>query len=55
LRETAADLGCHYFDAGGVTESSAVDGIHLDLEQHLVLGRALAACVAPLLRPHGTA
>jgi lysophospholipase L1-like esterase len=53
LRDTAADLGCHFFDAGGVTESSAVDGIHLDREQHLVLGQALAACVAPLLLPHG--
>jgi lysophospholipase L1-like esterase len=51
FRETAGDLGCPFFDAGSVTESSAVDGIHLDLEQHLVLGTALADCVAPLLLP----
>jgi lysophospholipase L1-like esterase len=54
LRETAGDLGCDFFDAGGVTESSAVDGIHLDPEQHLVLGKALAACVAPLLAANRT-
>jgi lysophospholipase L1-like esterase len=51
FRETAAELGCPFFDAGGVTESSSVDGIHLDLEQHLVLGTALAHQVAPLLVP----
>jgi lysophospholipase L1-like esterase len=54
FRETAADLGCPYFDAGGVTETSAVDGIHLDREQHLVLGTALADCVAPLLMANDT-
>ncbi|MGA2777398.1 MAG: SGNH/GDSL hydrolase family protein [Steroidobacteraceae bacterium] len=48
-RETAKDLGAHFFDAGSVTQSSAVDGIHLDAPQHVVLGTALAAAVAPLL------
>src|ERR1022692_4375013 len=53
LRETSADLGCHYFDAGGITSASRVDGIHLDADQHLLLGKALAAHVAtlPLLDP----
>lgn len=47
--EIADLLGCPYFDAGSVTPSSRVDGIHLDADQHLVLGKALAATVKPLL------
>jgi lysophospholipase L1-like esterase len=31
------------------TPSSRVDGVHLDADQHGVLGRALADCVASLL------
>jgi lysophospholipase L1-like esterase len=47
-RDIAAELGCHFFDAGSVTPASAVDGIHLDADQHVRLGRALAAFVAGL-------
>jgi lysophospholipase L1-like esterase len=47
--EVADLLGCPFFDAGSVTPSSPVDGIHLDADQHLVLGKALAAAVKPLL------
>ena len=47
-RGVAADLGCHFFDAGSVTAASRVDGIHLDADQHLLLGKALAHCVAGL-------
>jgi lysophospholipase L1-like esterase len=47
-RGVASDLGCHFFDAGGVTPASTVDGIHLDADQHARLGRALADCVAGL-------
>jgi len=39
---------CHFFAAEKVTTSSLVDGIHLDAEQHAVLGHALAKAVAPL-------
>jgi lysophospholipase L1-like esterase len=46
----AESLGCAYFDAGSVITSSDVDGIHLDLDQHAVLGRALATQVAALLK-----
>jgi lysophospholipase L1-like esterase len=49
LRMTAGLLDCHFFDAGTVTGSSHVDGIHLDADQHVVLGRALAGVVAPLI------
>jgi lysophospholipase L1-like esterase len=45
LRNVATQLHCHFFDAGGVTSSSRVDGIHLDEDQHLVLGRAIAGVV----------
>ena len=45
----AAEVGCPLFDAGDVTGSSVVDGIHLDADQHVTLGRALAEVVAPLL------
>ena len=48
-RLVCEEVGCHFFDAGGVITSSNVDGVHLDLEQHLALGRALADVVKPLL------
>jgi len=32
-----------------VTTSSRVDGIHLDAQQHLALGSALADVVGPIL------
>jgi lysophospholipase L1-like esterase len=48
-RAAAEALGCHFFDAGSVTASSAVDGIHLDREQHIALGQAMAARVIAIL------
>jgi lysophospholipase L1-like esterase len=47
-QEMAASSDCHFFDAGTVTGASVVDGIHLDADQHLLLGKALAAYVAQL-------
>ena len=49
LAKVAAASGCAFFDAGAVTASSRVDGVHLDADQHRVLGLALADEVAPLL------
>lgn len=43
------ELGCHFFDSATVTTSSNVDGVHLDAEQHLTLGRALSRVVAQML------
>jgi lysophospholipase L1-like esterase len=51
-REISAALGCHFFDAGSVTPASRIDGIHLDRDQHLLLGAALAEVVAALLPHH---
>lgn len=45
------ELGCAFFDAGTVTASSRVDGVHLDADQHRTLGEALAAAVAELVEP----
>jgi lysophospholipase L1-like esterase len=49
-RKVSAELGCHFFDAGAVTSSSRVDGVHLDADQHQKLGEALAETVRALLR-----
>lgn len=48
--QVCLELGCHFFDSGTVITSSHVDGVHLDAEQHLVLGKALSQVVAPLLQ-----
>lgn len=48
-REMTAAQDCHFFDAATVTTSSRVDGIHLDEDQHLALGEALASVVGSLL------
>jgi len=48
-RAACSDLGCRFFDAASVTPSSRVDGIHLDRDQHLILGAALVDVVAPIL------
>jgi lysophospholipase L1-like esterase len=50
FQDVATSLGCYFFDAGSVTPASRVDGIHLDSDQHLVLGQAMQAVVARLLR-----
>ena len=49
IQQVARDTGCAFFDAGAVTTTSQVDGIHLDLEQHRVLGAAVAKSAASLL------
>jgi len=40
---------CHFFDAGSVTTTSSVDGVHLDADQHAALGHALGERVATIL------
>ncbi|MGO3868592.1 MAG: SGNH/GDSL hydrolase family protein [Alcaligenes sp.] len=48
-RRVCEEANCHFFDAGSVIASSKVDGVHLDLEQHVVLGKALAEISKSLL------
>ena len=47
-REVGGELGCPFFDSGLHVTTSRIDGVHLDADQHLVLGRALADFVAAL-------
>jgi len=49
-RKVCEEVDCHFFDAASVVTSSAVDGVHLDAEQHLVLGQTLAQLVRPWLK-----
>jgi lysophospholipase L1-like esterase len=48
-RKVCDEVGCHFFDAGSVISSSQADGVHLDAEQHLVLGAKLSGIVRALL------
>ena len=47
--QVASSLACHFFDAETVTSASSVDGVHLDRDQHLKLGNALAETVQSIL------
>lgn len=42
LKKIAEGNSAYFFDAGSVTASSKVDGIHLDQDQHMTLGLAVA-------------
>lgn len=45
LREICKAAGIGFFDAGEVVEVSSVDGVHLEIEAHHALGRAMAEAV----------
>ena len=49
-RKVAEELKCHFFDAGSVTTTSKIDGVHLDEDQHHVLGVAVGEIVSKFLR-----
>ena len=49
IERVAGEKDCEFFDAGSVTTTSKVDGVHLDEDQHLALGNAMAQKVASLL------
>ncbi len=46
LENVAKEHSVHFFNAGNVTEASVVDGIHLDENQHQILGKAIAYAVS---------
>lgn len=48
-RTVCSELNCHFLDAATITESSKVDGVHLDADQHWVLGQEMAKVVQALL------
>lgn len=41
-RTVATELDCHYLDSGSIIETSSIDGIHIDADQHKVLGIHIA-------------
>jgi len=49
MQSVAHDAQCHFFNAGSVTATSKIDGVHLDEDQHLQLGLALADEVKRIL------
>ena len=46
----AADRGVAYLDAGGVIESSPIDGVHWSPQAHRAIGQAIAASVKGLTK-----
>ncbi len=48
LQQVALDLGCMFFDANLVVRTCALDGVHLDADQHAVLGKAIAEAVTSI-------
>jgi lysophospholipase L1-like esterase len=50
FRQISGELECHFFDAGKVTMSSKVDGVHLDADQHLKIGTAISETVSSILK-----
>lgn len=49
IQDMAESSDCHFFDTGSVTSTRRVDGVHLDEDQHAILGHALAEEVKRLL------
>lgn len=49
IEAVAEECGCHFFDAGQVTPTSKIDGVHLDKDQHYALGSALVKVIHPLV------
>lgn len=49
IEAVAEECGCHFFDAGQVTPTSKIDGVHLDKDQHYALGSALVKVIRPLV------
>jgi len=45
----ANEKGCHYLNAGDHVESSPLDGIHLEVDMHARLGKAVSAKVREIL------
>ncbi len=50
LSAIALQLNCHFFDVAEVTSASRMDGIHLDSDQHVTLGTAMAGFINNLKR-----
>lgn len=51
IQAVAREQVCHFFDAASVTQTSRVDGVHLDLDQHAALGTGLFPIVRGIIEP----
>jgi lysophospholipase L1-like esterase len=49
-RIIAQQSGCHFFDSASVICSSKIDGLHIDPEEHTILGRSIAEKVRKISR-----
>jgi lysophospholipase L1-like esterase len=49
LQKIAEESSVHFFDSNTVIEANKQDGIHLDAEQHLILGTAVAKVASAFL------
>ena len=47
--QLADEVGCGFFDAGTVAETTPLDGVHLDAENTRAIGKALAPWCACML------
>ena len=45
----ADEVGCGFFDAGAVAQTTPLDGVHLDAENTRKIGEALAPMVRVML------
>lgn len=45
----AQELGCHFLDASKIAKFSAIDGIHMDAENHGLLAQGLSAALLDFL------
>ncbi|MBN2322253.1 MAG: SGNH/GDSL hydrolase family protein [Spirochaetes bacterium] len=48
--KVAKKYGCRFFDAGSVIQSSTLDGLHYDPEDHGKLGKAVAGLVLDIFK-----
>ncbi len=46
LKNVSDEQDCYFLDANSITAASSVDGIHLDADQHLLFGNAVADFIA---------
>lgn len=49
IEVTARKHACYFFDAASVTQTSRVDGVHLDLDQHQALAMGLVPVIQRIL------
>ncbi len=50
IQTVAQATVCHFFNVADVTSASKMDGVHLDSDQHVSLGIAMAGFIAKLLK-----